>query len=49
MVRSMDVNVENELLWHSAGLATWNMRDQQAKHQQEEQRKQAAGVGAPKL
>ena len=49
MVRSMDVNVENELLWHSARLATWNMRDQQAKQQQEQQRKQAAGVAAPKL
>jgi hypothetical protein len=49
MVRSMDVNVENEVLWHSAALATWNLRDQQAKQQQEQQRKQAAGVAAPKL
>jgi len=49
MVRSMDVNVENELLWHSAALATWNLRDQQAKQQSEQQRKQAAGVAAPKL
>jgi hypothetical protein len=48
-VHSMDVNVENELLWHSAALATWNMRDQAAKQQQEEQRKKAQGVAAPKL